>query len=237
METTCIIVDDEPLALEILETYLEKIPEIKLLGAFSNGIEALHFLKNHQVDLLLLDIEMPELTGIQLMKVLSDPPKVIFTTAYDQYAIKSYELEAVDYLLKPVQFSRFLQAIEKAQKQISREKPASFSQMSPEASYLFIKTEHRIQRIEKADILYIEGMKNYLRIVTNHNKYMTILSFKKAQMLLNEDRFIRVHKSFLIAINKIDCIEHGRILIGERRIPISETYKTAVQARINGCYL
>jgi len=237
METTCMIVDDEPLALEILETYLEKIPEIQLLATFSNGIEALHFLKKHQVDLLLLDIEMPELTGIQLMKVLSEPPKVIFTTAYHQYAIKSYELEAVDYLLKPVEFSRFLQAIEKAQKQIALERPNAISQTSPEATYFFIKTEHRIQRIEKSDILYIEGMKNYLRIVTKNNKFMSILSFRKIQLLLSEDNFIRVHKSFLVAINRIDCIERGRIIIGERRIPIGETYKNQVQQRINDLYL
>ncbi len=237
MKTTCIIVDDEPLALEILETYLEKIPEIELLGTFSNGIEAMQFLKKQQVDLLLLDIEMPELTGIQLMKVLSDPPKVIFTTAYDQYAIKSYEFEAVDYLLKPVEFGRFLQAIEKAQKQIALENPNALSQTSPEASYFFIKTEHRIQRVEKSDILYIEGMKNYLRIVTKNNKFMTLLSFRKVQNLLSEENFMRVHKSFLVAINRIDCIERGRIIIGERRIPIGETYKNQVQQRINGLYL
>lgn len=237
MNIRCIIVDDEPLALEILEAYTQKIPELEHVGSFSNGIEALQFLKQNSVDLILLDIEMPELTGIQLMKVLDNPPKVIFTTAYDQYAITSYELEAVDYLLKPIEFARFLAAIEKTRKILTANPTQNHQNSTTEESFFFIKTEHRIQRIEKANIQYIEGMKNYLRIVTEKEKYMTLQSFKQLQNHLPAPHFLRVHKSYIVAINKIDCIERNRIRIGDTRIPIGETYKQEVQKHINGLYL
>lgn len=230
MKIQCIIVDDEPLALEILEAYIEKIPYLELAGKFSSGIDALQFLKEHQVDLMLLDIQMPDLTGIQLMKVLEHPPLVIFTTAYDNYAIKSYELDAVDYLLKPIELDRFLKAVEKVWKRIEQRntKPNIIienNNNTNKESSIFIKTEYRIQRVEKSDILYIEGMKNYLRVVTRAEKYMTLMNFKNIQQLLPESQFVRVHKSFIIAIDKIDSIERGRIRIGNQHIPIGDTYR------------
>ncbi|HNV53085.1 MAG TPA: LytTR family DNA-binding domain-containing protein, partial [Tenuifilaceae bacterium] len=178
--------------------------------------------------LMLLDIQMPELTGIQLMKVLDNPPQVIFTTAYDNYAIKSYELDAVDYLLKPIEFDRFLKAIEKSWKRIERGQSVEVNkveQTSSKDTFIFIKTEHRVQRVEISEILYIEGMKNYLRVVTRTDKFMTLQNFKSICELLPVNQFMRVHKSFVIAVDKIDSIERSRIRIGKQLIPIGDTYK------------
>lgn len=228
MKIRCIVIDDEPLAIEILESYIEKIPYVELTGKFSNAIEALQYLKSNKVDLMLLDIQMPELTGIQLMKVLDNPPQVIFTTAYDNYAIKSYELDAVDYLLKPIEFDRFLKAIEKLWKRIERSQSVEVNkveQSSTKDTFIFIKTEHRVQRVEISEILYIEGMKNYLRVVTRADKFMTLQNFKSICELLPVNQFIRVHKSFVVAVDKIDSIERSRIRIGKQLIPIGDTYK------------
>jgi len=232
MNLKCIVIDDEPLAIEILEAYIDKIPYIERLGSFTSGIDALQFLKSNTVDFILLDIQMPELTGFQLLNILENPPLVIFTTAYDQYAIKSYELEAVDYLLKPIDLVRFLKAIEKVCKRkgiSSNSNVPNIDSSQPKESFIFIQTEYRIQRIEKSEILFIEGMKNYLRIVTTTGKYMTLQNFKNIQELLTEPQFIRVHKSFIVAIEKIDCIERSRIKIGNTYIPIGDTYKKDVE--------
>ena len=228
MKIRCIVIDDEPLAIEILESYIEKIPYVELAGKFSNAIDALQYLKSNKVDLMLLDIQMPELTGIQLMKVLDNPPQVIFTTAYDSYAIKSYELDAVDYLLKPIEFDRFLKAIEKSWKRIERGQSVEVNkveQTSSKDTFIFIKTEHRVQRVEISEILYIEGMKNYLRVVTRTDKFMTLQNFKSICELLPANQFVRVHKSFVVAVDKIDSIERSRIRIGKQLIPIGDTYK------------
>jgi two-component system, LytTR family, response regulator len=233
MTLSCIIVDDEPLAVEILEAYIEKIPYIRCIGSFTNGIDALQFLKNNEADFIFLDIQMPELTGFQMLGILDNPPLVIFTTAYDQYAIKSYELEAVDYLLKPIELGRFLKAVEKVLKRkengaAQKSNPAEAS-TQPREPFIFIKTEHRIQRVEKSEILYIEGMKNYLRVITTSGKYMTLQSFLNMQELLPESQFVRVHKSFIVAMDKIDSIERGRIRIGKVTIPIGDKYKKDVE--------
>ncbi|HSA04148.1 MAG TPA: response regulator transcription factor [Tenuifilaceae bacterium] len=228
MKIRCIVIDDEPLAIEIIESYIEKIPYVELAGKFSNAIDALQYLKSNKVDLMLLDIQMPELTGIQLMKVLDNPPQVIFTTAYDNYAIKSYELDAVDYLLKPIEFDRFLKAIEKSWKRIERGQSVEVNkveQNSTKDTFIFIKTEHRVQRVEISEILYIEGMKNYLRVVTRTDKFMTLQNFKSICELLPVNQFMRVHKSFVVAVDKIDSIERSRIRIGKQLIPIGDTYK------------
>ena len=231
MNLRCIVVDDEPLAVEILEEYIAKIPYLQHMGSFTNGIDALQYLKSNTVDFMLLDIQMPELTGLQMMSVLASPPLVIFTTAYDQYAIKSYEFEAVDYLLKPIELGRFLKAVEKVSKRLDRVVIRESSQVEavPRESYIFIKTEHRMQRVEKSEILYIEGMKNYLRVITSTGKYMTLQSFINMQELLPEPHYMRVHKSFIVAVDKIDSIERGRIRIGKVTIPIGDKYKKDVE--------
>lgn len=237
MSIKCIIVDDEPLAVEILEAYVEKLPYIQLVGTFNSSLTALQYLKGNRVDLVLLDIQMPELTGFQLVSVLDNPPLVIFITAYDQYAIKSYELEAVDYLLKPVGLDRFIKAIDKVQKRLEGHLPVESQPNEANQHrepFLFIKSEYRIQRIEKSEILYIEGMKNYLRVVTRTEKFMTLQSFKNIQEFLPEPHFVRVHKSFIVALDKIDFIECNRIRIGDAYIPIGDTYKKDLDRIIEG---
>ncbi len=169
------------------------------------------------------------------MKVLDIPPLVIFTTAYDNYAIKSYELDAVDYLLKPIEFDRFLKAVEKTWKRMERalHPDSNTTELtSNKDSSIFIKTEHRVQRVEVAEILYIEGMKNYLRIVTKNEKFMTLQNFKSIHSMLPSSQFVRVHKSFIISIDKIDSVEKGRIRIGKQIIPIGDTYRKDFESLI-----
>lgn len=232
MNINCIAVDDEPLALNIIKEYSGKIPFLNLIRTFDNAIDVIDFLKTHQVELMFLDIKMEELTGIQLLKVLTNKPKVILTTAYDSYAIKSYELDVTDYLLKPFSFERFTKAVNKACDQLTLEKglqPEHYSKRNdisiPEEDYFFVKTEFRLQKVNFSDILYIEGQGDYQAIVTKKGKIMTLQNFARFEESLPENTFVRVHKSFIISLRQIDKIERNRIRIGEKSIPISETYK------------
>lgn len=232
MNINCIAVDDEPLALNIIKEYSGKIPFLNLIRTFDNAIDVIDFLKTNQVELMFLDIKMEELTGIQLLKVLTDKPKVILTTAYDSYAIKSYELDVTDYLLKPFSFERFTKAVNKACDQLTLEKglqPEHYGNQNdistPEEDYFFVKTEFRLQKVNFSDILYIEGQGDYQAIVTKKGKIMTLQNFARFEESLPENTFVRVHKSFIISLRQIDKIERNRIRIGEKSIPISETYK------------
>jgi len=229
----CLAIDDEPFALEIIKDYISKIPFWNLVETFDNGLSALHYLRENQVDVIFLDIQMPELTGIQLLKVLQNKPQIIFTTAYDKYALESYELNVTDYLLKPIPFERFYVATEKALAK-SQTAAGAEDQMSSviteersQETFMFVKTENRIQKIEFADILYIEGMKDYLRIVTEAEKIMTLMSFKKLMELLPQSDFVRVHKSYVIPLKKVETIERNNIKIKDKFIPIGESYRSA----------
>lgn len=238
---SCLIVDDEPLAVDILKDYVEKIPYLQLSGSLENGMEALRYLKEHKTDLVFLDIQMPNLTGIQLIEVLSDPPMIIFTTAYENYALKSYEYDAIDYLLKPIEFERFVKAVEKAydRKKGSSDKNSLKTELSENTSeratpeFLFVKTEYRMQRVQIRDILYIEGMKNYLRIATRDEKIMTLSNFKTIEAALPENNFQRIHKSYIVAIDKIESIERNRVNIGGHLFPVSDTYKEDFYKKID----
>ena len=226
----CIIVDDEPYAVAILADYVQKMPSLNLMNTFEDGLQALQFLRENKVDLIFLDIQMPELTGIQLLKVMVEKPQVILTTAYNQYALESYDLNVTDYLLKPVPFERFCIAVEKA---LARKQTPEKVQMpvvpvsvkSNSEDCIFVRTENRIQRISLTEILYVEGMKDYLRIVTSAEKVMTLLSFVKLSEMLPSEEFVRVHKSFVIPLNKVECIERNHIKIRDKYIPIGETYR------------
>lgn len=231
---TCIAVDDEPLALEKIKSYISKVSFLNLVASFSNAIETLDFLRNNKVDLMFLDIQMDELTGIQLLEILTNKPKIIFTTAYDSYALKGYELDVEDYLLKPISFDRFLYSVNKIYNKISTKiedtspriaESNSNNTLQHQDNFIFIKTEYRMQKVVFEDIFYIEGMKDYLRIITKNDKIMTLQNFNNMIELLPNDNFIRVHKSYIIAINKIDNIERSHIIIGKVRIPIGESYK------------
>lgn len=233
MKIKCIAVDDEPLALEKIKNYISKVSFLELVKTFSNGIETIDYLREHKVDLMFLDIQMEELTGIQLLEVLTNKPKVIFTTAYDSYALKGYELEVSDYLLKPISFDRFLQSVNKIYNQSLSNQPVQTITHTEiqhitepiHEDFMFVKTEYRMQKVMFADVQYIEGMKDYLRIITKSEKIMTLQNFQGMLDMLPQDNFIRIHKSYIIAINKIDHIDRGHVIIGKERIPIGESYK------------
>ncbi|HEY3403287.1 MAG TPA: LytTR family DNA-binding domain-containing protein [Ohtaekwangia sp.] len=222
---TCIAVDDEPLALDLLEDNIRKIPFLKLLKKCSSAIEANHFLQTQSVDLIFLDIQMPGLTGIQFLQGLSKtPPLVILITAYEKYAIEGYTLDVVDYLLKPVSFERFLKAINKAYDKFkSRSAPAS----PVGTDYFFVNSEYNLVRIDFSDVAYIEGLKDYVKIflVSAQRPVITRMSMKSLEEKLPSAQFVRVHKSFIVSINKITSIRKGRISILKAQVPISDHYK------------
>jgi DNA-binding LytR/AlgR family response regulator len=217
---TCIIIEDEPLAMLRMKKYVEKLSFLQLLGTFDNGQEAIGFLQAEKIDLVFLDVQMDELSGIQLLESLAERPEVILTTAFDHYAIKAFELQVADYLLKPFAFERFLQAVEHVQERIHTRNNNSRS-----PSYLFIKTGHRIQKVLLEEILFIEGMRDYRKIHCVHCKIMTLETFRELEEKLPGNQFCRVHKSFMVAIDKIESIERNNITIHQAIIPISETYK------------
>jgi len=218
MIINCIIIEDEPLAMERVLEYVSKVPYLNLMESFDNGLDAIGYLKDHKVDLIYLDIKMDELTGIQLLESLIKKPEIIITTAYHQYALKGFELSVVDYLLKPFTFERFLQATDKVYQKL-------FSNQKSEKNYLFVKTEYRMEKVFYDDILYIEGMRDYRSIQKANNKILTLQTFTELEKELPENVFCRVHKSFIVAISKIESIERSRIRIRNKLIPVSETYK------------
>jgi DNA-binding LytR/AlgR family response regulator len=227
MKLACIAVDDEPLALEKIRDYIDKVDSLDLLATFDNGISALEFLKERKVDVLFLDVQMEELTGIQLLESLRVKPKVILTTAYDTYTLQGYDLNVTDYLLKPFSFQRFLQAIDKVYDvvQTERNRMPAATENGGSLDYIFVRSESKYRKVNFADILFVEGMKDYIRIHTVSDRLMTLNSFSSLTDHLPADRFIRVHKSYMVSISRIDSIERNTVLIGEYRIPIGESYR------------
>lgn len=231
MIINCITVDDEPLALAKLKDYIDKVQYLNLLSSFDNGAKSLNYLKNNTVDLIFLDIQMDDFTGIQLLEALRDRPKVILTTAYDRYALKGYELDISDYLLKPISFERFVKAVEKVYSNLEKEAnlraELKESQMLADrkSNFIFVKSDYKLQKVRFKDIMYIEGMKDYLRIVTPEKRLMVLQNFRKMEEILPDKKFIRVHKSYIISIEKIDSIGKKSLKVGEMMIPIGESYK------------
>jgi DNA-binding LytR/AlgR family response regulator len=224
MKISCVVIDDEPLAISKLESFISKVPELKLIATFQSGIEAIGWLKEYQADLIFLDIQMEQLTGIQFLEATNLKTRIIITTAYQEYAIKGFELNVSDYLLKPFSFERFLKAVDNVLEYYSDKKFGNRSEANYER-FLFVKTEYRYERVDIDSILYIEGMKDYLRIVCTDKKIMTLQNFSKLEESLPADCFCRIHKSFMVAINKIRSVERGVVVIGETRIPVSITYR------------
>lgn len=237
-----LVIDDEPLALRVIKTHAERIPYLNVLFATTKVLDALSFLQSTPVDLIFLDIQMPELTGIEFMKIFPGNAKVILTTAYQEYALDSYEYGVVDYLLKPVSFERMLRSVQKAQNQITSETALRLSRnildedvqaaVSPE--WIFIKTEYKLLKIDLEDILYLIGGKDYVTIVTRKEKILSLAGLTRIQENLPHPRFIRVHKSYIVSVNKIDAIERQRIYIGNQIIPIGDTYKDDFAKQIKG---
>jgi len=235
---TCYIIDDEPLAREILEAYISKVSFLELKGDFVSPLEAADSLEKDKPDLLFLDINMPDLDGLSFIPMLNPKPMIILTTAYDQYALKAFELEVKDYLLKPFSFERFYKSVLRLyQEQSLRmlpEKKETSPEPTNEQAYIFLKVGHRIQKVATRDILFVEGMKDYLRIHTTEEKIMTLLNFAKLEEMLPSWNFVRVHRSFLVAIDKIDHIEKNRIRIAGQIVPISDSYADAFHKMLKG---
>lgn len=223
----CIAVDDEPLALDIIADYVEKVPELTLVASTTNAIEALAMVQNGEVDLAFLDVQMPELTGIQFLKIINGKCDVILTTAYPQYALDGYELNVVDYLLKPIAFDRFYRSVHKVLNNRSKQAmpSVSVSPVTDAVGFIFVKTEHKIQRVDLDDVLYIEGLKDYISIYTVDERIVTLQNMKKMEDILPSNRFLRVHRSYIVALDKIVSIERGRIFIGDKVIPVGDTYR------------
>jgi two-component system, LytTR family, response regulator len=225
----CLAIDDEPLALDLISDYISKIPFLELVQTTTSAIEGLQLIQSRQIDLVFLDIQMPEITGLQFMKIANDRCRIILTTAYSEYALDGFEHNVVDYLLKPFSFERFYKAVEKAKLAGELQQSNNFREQ-PNASkatdtFIFIKTDSKIVKVDLPDILFIEGLKDYISIITRQDKLITLQNLKIMEEGLPPDQFLRVHKSYIIAINKIDTIEKNRIFIDNHVIPIGETYR------------
>ena len=231
----CIAVDDEPLALDIIEDYISKVPFLELVKRTENAIEALQLVQAGGIDLVFLDIQMPDLTGIQFLKIASGKANYILTTAYSQYALESYDLNVSDYLLKPIAFDRFYKAVEKVRNQMQKEEvDVVITPAIPVQDFIFVKTEHKIQKIQLDDILYIEGLKDYISIFTKSERVITLQNMKKMEETLPKGEFIRVHKSYIISLDKVESIERSRIAIAGKIIPIGDTYRDEFFKLIDG---
>ncbi|MEL6653239.1 MAG: LytTR family DNA-binding domain-containing protein [Bacteroidota bacterium] len=222
----CVAIDDEPLALRKLATFVERIPDLELVGSYHSGLEAMEMLRSGTVDLLFLDIQMDELTGLDLMKLLTDPPLIILTTAYDQYALQGYEFDVVDYLLKPYPFLRFVKAVEKARKLLA---PKQTNARAWQDEFLMLRSEYYLHKVWLRDILFVEGMKDYCRIHTPETRIMSPETMKNLSAQLPSPPFFRVHRSYIVCAERVDRLGRTQVFIGEREIPLGEQYRQAFQ--------
>lgn len=225
----CAIVDDEPLALDLLESYIEKTSFLQLEGKFSSAVQAMKELPDKQIDLLFLDIQMPELNGLEFSKMVNPHTRIVFTTAFEQYAIDGYRVNALDYLLKPISYVEFLQAANKALQWFER------SSQAEEIESIYVKSDYKLVQIELKKILYIEGLKDYIKIYTEGNSrpVLSLMSMKAMDELLPSNRFMRVHRSFIVQKDKIRIVDRGRIVFDKTYIPVSDSYKQVFQAYLD----
>ncbi|GAB4055889.1 LytR/AlgR family response regulator transcription factor [Spirosoma litoris] len=231
MSLTCVIIDDEPLAREGLADYVHEVDFLHLTGTCDNPLELMSLLDRQPVDLIFLDIQMPKMTGIDFLKIVQNPPMVIITTAYSNFALEGFQLNVLDYLLKPITFDRFVKSANKARdyhRLLTNVMPASPQNVETEQDYIFIKCGNKYEKLYFDDILFIEGMQNYVTFFTTKGKYVTLLNLKTLEQNLADLAFIRVHKSYLVSINKINSIEGNEIFIQAHRIPISRNYREQV---------
>lgn len=231
---TCIIVDDEPPAIRILQKYVEQLPGLDCVATTTRAIEVLQLVEKHQPDILFLDIQMRDLTGIQLSSIIKDKARIIFTTAYPQFAVEGFELNAIDYLLKPISFNRFITAVEKARVIISQTGTKQAAS-ALEEEYFFIKTDgkNKFKRVAIADIFYIESIKNYIIIHTQEEQIVTYNTLKYFEENLPESLFIKIHKSFIIALNKIQKTDNNEVWLLQKNLPLGDTYKNMFFTKIN----
>ena len=222
----CLVADDEQLAVGIIESHLSKLPDFIVTGICNNGTQVYQFLKKHPVDLLFLDIQMPELTGLELLRTLKDSPPAILTTASREFALEGFEFNVIDYLLKPISFERFLKAVEKAQARITGFD--SIRTIKHEPGFCYIKTNQRYEKLSFDDILFIESMLNYIHVITKSGKFTVYSSMKNAEAILPKDGFIRIHKSYIVSITKINSIEPKQIGISDYKLPISRGNRSGI---------
>jgi len=231
----CIVIDDEPFALNLIKDYVIKTPYLELINTFTNPFKALAYLNTNRADLIFLDINMPELSGIQLLKSLPYQPNVIFTTAYPEYGAESYDYNAVDYLLKPIKYERFLKAVNKAQSTVSAppdHEIQNHKATKQDQDELFIKSGTQIHKVSINDILYVEGAGNYSTIHFKESKILTLLKMTEVLNLLPADQFIRIHKSYIVSLKHIDIIEKHRVLIHKKPIPVGISYREHFLSKI-----
>lgn len=231
---SCIIVDDEPPAIRILQKFAEQLPGLECVATTTSALEALQLIEIHKPDIIFLDIQMRDLTGIQLSALIKDKVGIIFTTAYPQFAVEGFELNAIDYLLKPIAFSRFISAVEKARTQIH---PTGGKQNNPtaEEDYFFIKTDgkNKFKRVAVADIFYIESIKNYIVIHTHDEQIVTYNTLKYFEEKLPDNLFVKIHKSFVIALNKIEKTDNNEVWLLQKNLPLGDTYKVDFFTKVN----
>lgn len=226
MNLKCAIVDDEPLALNLLESYVNKTPSLVLAGKYSSAVQAMNDLPDKQVDLLFLDIQMPELSGLEFSKMVNPHTRIVFTTAFEQYALDGYKVNALDYLLKPISYADFLQSVNKAMQWFEL-----LQQPQEEIESIFVKSEYKLIQVELKNILYIEGLKDYIKIYEENapKPILSLMSMKSMEELLPPSRFMRVHRSYIVQKDKIRIVDRGRIVFGKNYIPVSDSYKQAFQ--------
>ncbi len=235
MKVTCLIVDDEPLALDLLDSYCQRIEGLEVVGRCTNALQAFDFLQTQPVDLLFLDIQMPRLTGVEFLQSLQHPPKVIFTTAYREFAIEAFDLAAVDYLLKPLEFSRFLKAVGKVFRLMQAappppvEAPATDDPPLPDPmAFIFVKSDKKMVKVHLQDILFVESLKDYVIIHQPDRRVITKQKISYLEQKLPDDRFLRIHRSFLIAVDKIEAFTATSVEVGGKELPIGRSFKREV---------
>lgn len=238
MKLRTIAIDDEPLALKLVSEYVRKTPYLELVGSFDNPLDAIEFLSENEAELIFVDIQMPDLTGIEFTRTLEGNHKIVFTTAYEKYALEGFKLNAVDYLLKPFSYEEFLKAAGKAHKMAELE-AAAVPVIEANNQFLFLKSEYKIRRINFNDILYIEGLKDYIKVYTDgeDKPVLSLNSMKSLENKLPEEKFMRVHRSFIVNLDRIETIERSRIIFGKTYIPVSDQYKDKFQEFLDKNFL
>ncbi|WKN42820.1 LytR/AlgR family response regulator transcription factor [Tunicatimonas pelagia] len=224
----CIAIDDEPLALDLVEDFVAKVPFLSLEKSFSNALDALPLLNSEKIDLIFLDIQMPQITGLQFIKSLEQPPKVVFTTAYAQHAVEGFNVDAVDYLLKPFTFERFLKAANKAQQALTSEQQSTASG----EDYIFVKSGYDMVKVRFADIQYIEGLKDYVKIHTTQKTIIALLTMKSLESSLPTG-FLRVHRSYIINFDHLESVGRRNLIVAKHDIPLGDMYREQFMAKLN----
>ena len=233
MTLNCIIIDDEPLAAELLASYARKTLFLNLIGVFNSAVEGIKVIRENRVDLIFLDIQMPELSGLEVAKILPKETKIIFTTAFSQYAVDGYKANAVDYLMKPVSYDDFLAGANRA---LEWFRSVRQSENASDDRFIFVKSEYKLVKIMFDDILYIEGLKDYVKIYLTDGRdpVMSLMNMKKIEESLPKPEFMRIHRSYIVHMRKIEGIDRFRVVIGNAILPISDSYKTTIQDYLDG---